>query len=165
MSTADAVTRETAWLTTSGDGLPALLTSAGGPFQVVQAYWPGAKFAAKQTGIYVQRPKLTVPRFGGQRLMPHHTFRLKIVWPVRSSTTPVPETEQQNLDNAVELLRQRVNGLPGDHTHGGRFLSAGETPGGTFPEVDFLDPEATIAAGGWLRAVMTYQADDREIAG
>ena len=40
MSTADAVDREAAWLATSGDGLPALLVTAGGPFGVVQAYWP-----------------------------------------------------------------------------------------------------------------------------
>ena len=121
MSTADAVAREAAWLTTSNDSLPVLLAPAG-PWQVVQAYWPGAKFAAK-------------------------------------------ETEQQAFDNAIELLRQRVNDLPGDKTHGSRFLSAAETPPGTYLEVVFDDPEVTIPQGGWLRATATYPADDVEILG
>ena len=165
MTTADAVARETAWLSVTNDTLPALLASAGGPFQVVNGYWPGAKFAAMQTGVYVQRRKLAVPRFGGQRLMPHHWFALKVIWPVRTATTPLAETEQQNLDNAVELLRLRINGLPADHTHGGRFLSAGETTAAQYVEVAFADPEVTIPANGWLRAEVTYQADDREIPG
>lgn len=165
MSTSDAVAREAAWLQTSGDGLPALLVTAGGPWQKVQAYWPGAKFAAKETGIYVQRRRFQVERFGGVRLMPHHSFELKLVWPVRATVAGLAETEQAALDAAVELLRQRVNGLPQDKTHGGRFLSAAETPPGTFFEVDYADPEITIPQGGWLRATATYLADDPEILG
>jgi hypothetical protein len=165
VGTQDAVAREAAWLSVANDTLPPLLAANGGPFKVLQAYWPGAKFAAAQTGVYVQRRRLAVPRFGGQRLMPHHSFLLKVVWPVKTATAGMAETEQQHLDDAVELLRQRINGLPGDHTHGGRFLSAGETPPGTFPAVEFADPEVTIPAGGWLRAVVTYDADDREIQG
>ena len=165
MSTADAVAREAAWLTTSNDSLPVLLAPAG-PWQVVQAYWPGAKFAAKKTGIYVQRRRAIVQRFGGRRLMPSHFFALKLVWPVRSASAEgIAETEQQAFDNAIELLRQRVNDLPGDKTHGSRFLSAAETPPGTYLEVVFDDPEVTIPQGGWLRATATYPADDVEILG
>ena len=163
--TSDAVAREAAWLATSGDSLPALLTSAGGPFQVVQAYWPGAKFAAKKTGLYVQRRKLTVIRHGGQRLMPRHVWPVKLVWPVKTTTPGIAETEGQNFDYAIELLRQRVSDLPGDHTHGGRFLSAAEAPENQFFEVEFADPEITIPAGGWLRAMALYSADDRELQG
>lgn len=164
MSTADACAREAAWLTAI-DTLPALLTSAGGPFDVVQAYWPGAKFAAKKTGIYVQRRKARVLRFGGRRLMPQYDYVLKLVWPVKTTTAGIAEAEQQNFDNAVELLRQRVNGLPGDKSHGGRFLSAAETPQATYFEVEFADPEVTIPQGGWLRATANYPADDFEIIG
>lgn len=163
MSTADACAREAAWLTTSGDGLPALLKTAGGPFQVVQAYWPGAHLATRQTGIYVQRRRFQIERFGGVRLMPHHGFELKLVWPVKATTAGIAEAEQQNFDNAIELLRQRVNGPPFDKTHGGRFLTAAETPPGTFFEVAYADPEVTLPQGGWLRASATYLADDREI--
>lgn len=161
-TTADAVAREAAWLT-SVDTLPALLVVNGGPWEVVQAYWPGAKFAAKRTGIYVQRRRFQIERFGGVRLMPHYGFALKLVWPVRSTSAGGPEAEQGAFDAAIELLRQRVNGLPFDKTHGGRFLSAAETPPGTFFEVEYLDPEVTIPQGGWLRATATYLADDPEM--
>jgi hypothetical protein len=164
MSTADACAREAAWLSITTDALPALLAPAG-PFEIVQAYWPGAKFAAKKNAIYVQRRRAVVKRFGGRRLMPSHEFALKIVWPVKTAVAGVAEAEAQNLDNAIELLRQRVNGLPGDKSHGGRFLSAAETPPGTYFQVDFDDPELTIPQGGWLRALVTYPADDVELLG
>ena len=64
ITTATAEEREAAWLT-SVDTLPSLLTANGGPFEVVQAFWPGAKFAAKKTAIYVQRRHTRVYRFGG----------------------------------------------------------------------------------------------------
>jgi hypothetical protein len=170
VSTADQVARETAWLRTSGDTLPALLTSAGGPWQVVQAYWPGARFAAKQTGVYVLRHRLIMPRFGGRRIMPGTMFDLRLVWPVKTVNSPVAETEQANLDAACDLLLQRIDGLPGDKSHGGRFLSVGEAFEGTavqgiYPVVDFADPEVTIPQGGWLRATVSYPANDFEQMG
>jgi hypothetical protein len=170
VTTATAVAREAAWLRTSGDTLPALLTSAGGPWQVVQGYWPGARFAAKQTGVYVLRHRLIMPRFGGRRIMPGYQFDLRAIWPVKTATSPVAETEQQNFDNAIDQLLQRIDGLPGDKSHGGRFLSAGEGLEGTavqglYPVVDFADPAVTIPQDGWLRAVISYPANDPEILG
>jgi len=163
---ADAVQREADWLATAGDSLPALL-APDGPWQVVQAYWPGARFAAMKTGIYVQRRKASVPRFGGQRLMPKYSFLLKLVWPAKNvtATSGLAEGAQQDFDNAIALLLQRIDGLPGDKTHGGRFLSVGETPPGTYPTVDFADPEQTIPVLSALRATVTYNADDPEILG
>jgi hypothetical protein len=170
VTTADAVDREAAWLATTSDSLPALLTSAGGPWQVVQAYWPGARFAAKQTGVYVLRARLIMPRFGGRRIMPGYQFGLRLIWPVKTTTSPVAETEQRKLDAATNLLLQRIDGLPGDKSHGGRFLSAGEGLEGTavqglYPVVDFADPAVTIPQDGWLRAVISYPANDPEILG
>jgi hypothetical protein len=165
MATSDAVAREAAWLQTSGDGPPALLVAAGGPFEVVQAYWPGAKFAQRKSGVYVQRRRTLMPRFGGRRIMPGYVFVLKVCWPVKSTAAGFPETEQQNLDSAVDLLLQRIDGLPGDKTHGGRFLSAGEAPQGQYPEVEYQDAEITLAQGNWLRATVTYPADDQELLG
>ena len=165
MSTADAEAREVAWLTTSGDSLPALLASAGGPWQVVQAFWPGAKFPANKTGIYVQRRRTRVERFGGRRIMPKYEFFLKLVWPVKSTAAGIAETEAQNFSNAIELLRQRVSDLPGDKSHGSRFLAVAEAPAGTFFDVDYADPEVTIPQQKALRATVTYPADDPEILG
>jgi hypothetical protein len=168
VSTADAEAREAAWLATTGDTLPALLATAG-PWQVVQAFWPGAKFAAKKTGIYVQRRHTRVYRFGGQRLMPQYEFALKLVWPVRAAQQGMAEAEAQNFAAAVELLRQRVDGLPFNKTHGGRFLSVAEAleaqSSYAYFDVAYDDPEVTIPQGGWLRAVASYPAHDPEIQG
>lgn len=165
MSTADAVAREAEWLQSSGDTLPALLLADGGPWKIVQAYWPGARFAAQQTGIYVTRRILDDQRSHDLMLMPQYEFTLKLVWPVRTSAPPIAETEQQNLDNAVDLLIQRIRGLPGDKSHGGRFLSVGEAPKGLFPSVAFEDPEVTMPVDKVLRASATYRADDFEVYG
>lgn len=170
MSTSDAVAREAAWLATSGDTLPALLTSAGGPFEVVQGYWPGAKLRTNATGIYVMRSRLILPRFGGARIMPGYQFDLRLIWPVRATTAGIAETEQAAFDAALDLLLQRIDGLPLDKSHGGRFLSAGEGFEGTavqglYPVVTYQDPEVTIPASKTLRAQVAYPANDREIFG
>lgn len=170
MSTSDAVAREAAWLATSGDTLPALLTTAGGPFEIVQAYWPGAKFAANKHGVYVQRARTILPRFGGARIMPGYEFQLKLWWPVKATTAGIAETEAAAFDAALDLLLQRIDGLPLDKTHGGRFLSAGEgfegsAVQGLFPVVTYQDPEVTIPRDKALRAQVAYPANDREIFG
>lgn len=166
MSSADAVDREVAWLT-SVDSLPALLESAGGPWQVVQAYWPRT-FAAKKTGIYVMRSSLDENRFANQRKMTTFAFRAKLWWPVGATTTSVgiSEAEQRAFDAATELLLARVRGTTFDHTHGGAFLSAAEGPGtdGRI-SVRFADPEQTMHQNpACLRAEATWLADDRDFA-
>jgi hypothetical protein len=163
--TSDAVSREAAWLRTSGDGLPAMLSANGGPFEVVQGYWPGAKLRTQATGLYVQRTRLTDPRAANLRLRPSIAFLLKVVWPVRATQSGIAETEAQNLDNAIELLRQRIAGPPLDKTHGGRFLSVAEAPREQAVVVDFDDPEVTIPQQKALRARVVYYADDLEING
>jgi hypothetical protein len=138
--------------------------SAGGPWDVVQGYWPGAKIASQRTGIYVQRASITDPRVSSQRIRPSYQFTLKLVWPVRTGAAPLAETEQQNMDDAVELLLERIRGPLGDKTHGGRFLSVGETPGRpAVVTVRFEDPEITIPAQKALRATCVYNADDIEL--
>lgn len=169
MATSDAVAREAAWLQQSGDGLPALLSSAGGPWGIVQAYWPRTPNTSL-TGIYVLRARLDDERFENVTIKPQYGFRLKLIWPVRNTSGSggqgLAETAQQAFDDAIELLIQRVRGLPGDKTHGGRFLSVGEAPHGQYPHIDWVDPEQTIAANAiQLRAEMTYPADDVPLYG
>jgi hypothetical protein len=163
VSTADAADREAAWLATTTDALPALPATSGGPWQVIQAYWPGAALAAQKTGIYVLRTQLEDVRHGSQRIRPAYEFHLKLVWPVRVTREGIAETEQRALDAAVDLLIQRIRGPLGDKTHGGRFLSVGEDLGKPAPAVTWDDPEQTIPAGKALRALVTYHADDFEI--
>jgi hypothetical protein len=163
--TSTAVAREAAWLATSGDTLPALLATAGGPWDVVQAYWPGGRFATMQAGIYVTRREIADQHPLSMRYRPQYLFALRLAWPVKGQAAPLAETAQQGFDTAVGDLLQRVRGLIGDKTHGGRFLSVAEVPEEQPVAVDFADPEITIAAGQGLRATVTYHADDFEFNG
>ena len=165
MSTGTAVVREAAWLNTTGDGLPALPSSAGGPWQNVQAYWPRTP-AMNQSGIYVTCGRLAAAKPAAQRIRPGYAFRLKLTWPVVVTVAPLLETAQQEFDEAVHLLVIRIVGPLGDKSHGGRFLSAGETPGRP-PEVtvEFTDPEECLERYQQLRGTATYPVDDFETSG
>lgn len=161
-NTDTAVTREADWLTASGDGLPALLADAGGPWDLVQAYYPRTPYEQKRS-IYVLRHRIEQKRFAAQRVMNTYPFRLILWWPIQALDGSAEE-EQQAFDTAVDLLLQRILGYgpPGfDKTHGGRFLSVGENP--RLVDVDFTDPEQTIPTLGGLRAEVTYSADGHEV--
>ena len=166
MSSADAVTRETDWLTAYDptDGLPGLLSQFGGPFDVLQAYWP--RTPAKRTNqLYVTRGRIRVERFGFNRLIAHYPFTLKVVWPM-SSNSGSAEVVQQALDDALDLVIQRISGpvltFPLDKTHGARFMEIAEDP--CLIDVDITDPEAAVASGEF-RASISYSAADRDCLG
>lgn len=162
MSTGDAITREAAWLAVTGDSLPSLPFGAGGPFQVLQAYWPRTP-ATNKTGLYVMRARLLAPRVAAQRIRPRYQMRLRAVWPVVTTASPLLETAQQDFDDAIALVLERVQGPLGDKSHGGRFLSAAEDPRQV--EVQFADPETSMAQHKSLRADVLYQVDDYEVSG
>lgn len=161
-TTADAVAREVAWLTTTGGGLPSLLKSASGPWDICQGYWPRTQ-AARKTGIYLLRTSLREDRFANHRKINRYTFLAKLWWPIGSTTTAsgLWETEQAAFDSAIDLLIARVRGLPGDHTHGGRFLSVAEAPTPGHIDVRFHDPQHTTSGNpAVLTAEATWMADD-----
>jgi len=160
---ATAVAREAAWLQIGTDTLPALQTIDGGPWDVVQGYWPGARLASQKTGIYVDASPIVDLRAQFQRIRPQYAFSLKCIWPVKVTTAPLAETAQQDAADALDLLLQRIRGLVGDKTHGGRFLSVGENP----RRVDAVkaDPEVTIPRDKALRYTVLYRADDFEFSG
>lgn len=164
MSTGTAVEREAAWLAQSGDTLPALLASAGGPWDVVQPWWPGARERTQAHGIYVLARTIADERVSNQRIRPQYEFILTCVWPVKGTggNAPLAEGEQHALADATDLVLRRVRGLLGDKTHGGRFLSVGET---RRPVVTLEDPAITIPANRVLRQGISYSADDYELNG
>lgn len=157
-NTQDAVARETAWLLTTGDGLPALKAPVG-PWDNIQAYYPRTPYL-EQRSVYVLRHQIQQRRFGAQRVMHTYPFRLILWWPLQNAIGSAEE-EQQAFDDAIDLALQRILGPLGDKTHGGRFLSVGE--GADLLSVDYTDPEQTIPTMGGLRAEITYAADDVEI--
>lgn len=166
MSTADACARETSWLQTSGDGLPSLLAVNGGPFKVIAAYFQGAQTRTQAPAIYVTRGKAEQIRVGNQRVRPRYPMRLELYWPVLTinpGSSSIAAQEQQNLDDAIELLRQRVTGPLGDKSHGGRFLSAAEVKGAPGFDVTFEPASLTIRASKEIRGQATYCIDDFEI--
>lgn len=163
MSTPSAVDRETAWLQTTGDSLPSLLTANGGPWQTINGYRPRTP-ATRQTAIYLLRTGFHDVRVANQRRRRTHDIRANLVWPIGATTTGVDiwETEQRALDTAVDLLLTRVMDLVGDHTHGGRFLSAAEVPDRI--TATFEDPERTATMNpAVLLATVTWSCDDFEI--
>jgi hypothetical protein len=163
VSTANAVARETEWLSITNDSLPALLTTGGGPFEVLQAYRPRSP-RTRASQLYVLRRGLRETRFANVRRMPTYVFELQIIWPLGvSGSTGSAEVEQQNLDDAVDLVLQRVGGLTFDKTHGGRFRSVAEDP--RWVEVTFTDPKETIAAKADFECSIQYSADDPEFTG
>lgn len=155
--------REAAWLTTV-DTLPALLTADGGPWDVIQAFWTRTP-ATQQTQLYVMSLEFDDERTSSQRIMPHYQITLEMHWPIRATSSPLAETEQQNFKNAVDLLVQRIRGPVGDKTHGGAFLSAGEVPRSPGVHVSVEPPWSTIPADKELRGLVTYYADDDEVNG
>lgn len=161
--TSTAVAREAAWLSaySPSDGLPALLSSLGGPFATVQPYRARSP-RTRAPSLYVLRANLREERFANQRRMASYLFRLEIVWPL-SNAAGSAEADQQGLDSAVELVLQRVGDLAGDKTHGGRFRSVAENP--KWVEVEFTDPRETIAAQAAFECAVQYSADDFEITG
>lgn len=161
---ATAVDRETAWLSAYSptDGLPPLLKNLGGPWDVVQAYWPRTP-ATQKTAIYVTRTTIDDERVANIRIRPSYMFRLKCIWPVRLTAAGLSEAEQRNFDAAIALLFQRIRGLPFDKTHGGAFLSAGEVPRLPGPHAEYEDPEVTVDLSKELRCTVSYPADDYEV--
>jgi hypothetical protein len=157
VSTADAVDRAT-----SGDGLPALLMAAGGPFGVVQSYWPRTPGKRTAGQLYVLRRRTRRKRFSNHRLMDTYTLVLRLVWPLTSGSGNA-EADQRAFDAAIDLVLTRLSGFLGDHTHGGRFLSVAEDPGEV--EVVFDDPAHTLPPDAEFRAEITYFADDRDFTG
>lgn len=166
MATSDAVVREVAWLTSSGDGLPALLSSDGGPFDIVQAYRSRTP-PHRKTAIYLMRTTILETRFANQRKLDSYEFRGQIWWPIGATGAAGSwEDESQALDDAVDLLLQRVRGLTFDHSHGGRFLSVAEAPDPGRIVVRFEDPAQTaLLEPALLLAEITYAADDRDYVG
>ena len=164
----DPCAREAAWLRTTNDSRPVLPAPAG-PWQIIQAYWPGARLDVNQTGVYVCWGEDIDRRSAGIRIMPRYSFVLKMVWPVRNVTGSagkgLAETEQLNMRAAANLLIQRVRGFVRDKSHGARFLSVGETPSGQPPRVVYMDAEVTIREMRSLRATVSYVADDFEVNG
>lgn len=162
MSTADAVAREAAWLAdyNPADGLPGLLTPQGGPFDIVQPYRRRTP-PARTNQLYVTRPGFRIKPFGLNRRINHYTFTLRISWPL-SSRRGDAESVQQALDDAVDLVVQRVIGplaLPIDRTHGARFMSVAVDAA----EIDVRFPQpTTITPDGVLEALVTYTADDAD---
>lgn len=166
-TTADAVVREAAWLSTAGDGLPNLLASAGGRWDVINTYYRRTP-ATRKRMIWVNRTHISVQRFAHVRKLITYHFQLELWWPMVTQTG-MAETDQAEFDEAINDVIMRVSGFgytgvtAADKTHGGRFLSVGETQshGDT---IDVSTPPSlhTLTNGMWFQAAVTYSADDYE---
>jgi uncharacterized protein YkuJ len=89
--------------------------------------------------------------------MPMTMFTLHLFWPMTNGQGSA-ETEQLNFEQAIDLVLARIEGFPGDKTHGGRFMAVGE-PGIT---VNYDDVEQAMQTR-IFRASISYSADDMEL--
>lgn len=167
-TTANAVDRETAWLSTAGDGLPALLVDAGGRWDLVNAYWMRAPQPQRKRVVWVNRAGLGVRRTANVRKLVTYHFELELWWPL-STQTGNAESDQREFDLAIDDLVMRVSGFGysetqrADKTHGGRFLSAGETLfDGDSIDVQTPPSNKSLPAGVGFTATVSYFADDFE---
>lgn len=155
------ITREVEWLSTTNDSLPALIKTdmqdGSAPFDVIAGYWP--RQPGNVRAVYVMRTGIAPFELDQGHLMPRHTIRLRVWWPIQNGDL---QQVQCDLDAALELLCQRIVGLRGDRTHGQRFQAAGvaDRPGGQAFAVAF-DPAER--ADGQLNAYVTYTIDDAEV--
>lgn len=159
MSTGDAPAREAAWLAAynPADGLPALTVADGGPFQVVQAYWPRTP-ERLGTSVFVMRHQSKVDRYANVQKINKYVFRLVCWWPM-ANITGNAEAVQQDFDNALDLILQRITGPVLNKTHGGRFQSVAEDPASI--ELLYHDPVQTLAQTNAFAAEISYTADDQ----
>lgn len=167
MTISDAADREVAFLVTTGDGLPSLLATVGGPWGTIERGWP-SRLPTRDSGLYLMRLTVTEQRFSNARKLVRHDFQGRAWWPLGTSGAELGDwqAEQAALDTAVDLLIQRIRGTVGDHTHGGRFLSVAEAPDPGRIVVRFADPEVTATASPpVLRADISYSADDTDFTG
>jgi hypothetical protein len=163
-TTADACDREAAFLNLTTDGLPILPVSAGGKWDLVQAYRPRTP-AARKNQIYVTRSDFAVDRTANQRSMASYALELQLLWTLSLSSGSA-EQAQRDFDAAIDDVVKRVLGTPPgfqggigmDKTHDGKFLSAAENPRRV--QVRILPPEKTISPGAYLEAQMVYMVDD-----
>jgi hypothetical protein len=164
-TTADAVQREAAWLSTANDGLPNLLSDAGGRWDLVNAYWNRTP-VQRQRVIWVNKSHISVKRFAHVRKIVTYHFELELWWPL-STQTGSSESDQAQFDLAINDLVMRISGFgytpstTADKTHGGRFLSAAETMF-SGDSIDISTPPASSslpATVGYL-ATVTYAAED-----
>ena len=166
-TTADAVQREAAWLATANDGLPNLLAEAGGRWDQVNTYWMRTPAQRKRL-IIVNKTHMAVRRFAHVRKLITYSFELECWWPL-ANQTGAAETDQTEFDSALNDLVMRISGFGytastiADKTHGGRFLSVGETEfAGDSIEVSTPPSVSTLPFGVGFTATVSYAADDFE---
>lgn len=169
MSYSDALSREADWLAAdlSASAIPPLLAGVGdgsGPFGVVAPY--GRRLAQRRHQLFVCRDPYTERPMDarGQWRQADHGIALMVLWS-RQAAGGESNFDQAELDQAVERIVDRVRGLPGDHTHGGRFFSVAEDVAGIrveYPDPRTLDQpaDAPLGAGSAYTVLVRYTATD-----
>lgn len=74
-----------------------------------------------------------------------HQVILRVSWPTANASSSLNE-DQAYLHGACNALRARIRGALGQHTHGGAFLSAGDTADGNARGIDVLYEDPMVSA-------------------
>ena len=97
-----------------------------------------------------------------------YVMEARLTWPLVSGSSSMTN-DQRYLEAAVEAFLNRLMGPTGDHTHGGLWLSVGESEtandeGGEDVSVTYSDPIAALdLPAPVLEARITYRATKQSI--
>ena len=159
----DAVDREAAWFTDdlSANGIPPLLKqgSNGAPFAIVRARARQPSQRGQACFIWLER--VVESRYALTRKLQVYHLVATCLW-TRASDVGKTDVDEASFEAALAKVVQRVRGLKGDKTHGGRFLAAGEIDSGQIT-VDWPDAVNTLFANAFWRADVRWQAVDEFI--
>lgn len=151
----DVLEREATWFKDpSPDSLPGarpLIGGTDGPFDELAPYV--RRINQKQHQLFLYRTRTDERRADDSHKAHDHSVVAIILWAQTNSARD--QASAARLDDAVARVLERIRGLPHDHTHGGRFFSAGERGG---ISVDYPDPRTVLAvADGALSAGQAHE--------
>lgn len=132
----DVVDRESAWLSTV-DSLPNLTGIFVNPQTNASTIFTRLPrtFDRKVNSLFVMRApteSATLDRETNTRGIWTHRLMLIVWWPITKDALGDGSKDELACEQAVDAILGRITGVPpsasgpGDHTHGGRFLSAAE---------------------------------------
>jgi hypothetical protein len=155
VSVADVLEREEAWFLDATLGLPPLLASAGGPFDIVAAQVRRVAQGPRQLFLGVTESRETRPAKNSPMRLDHDVVALCLWSAVKGGARA--HLDQAVFDDALSAVVARVRGPGdiGDATHGGRWwlVSDARVALPTLPQVLAFGDAVGALGAAYVRSV------------
>ncbi|HJV09472.1 MAG TPA: hypothetical protein VJ653_07315 [Acidimicrobiales bacterium] len=153
MSYADALDREAEWygLDLVDDGIPALASADGGPFDVVATHVRRLAQAGHQ--LYLAHGPTTQPASSKSTTRLDHQVAALVLWAAVGAGARA-HVDQASMEEAVAKVIARVIGPVGDVGHGGRWFKVGPVSTEPANVLDLLRFADVIGAAGAAHTVI-----------